>query len=1267
MATTVQNTRSIVSRLVIFVVFFLSTITASHFLTRYAFSSLEKYQIVVNKASEINDIAEQVVYHANITLDSKNIVDARNAQNKLADNLAEYQVTLDLLKSGGKEEIAGEVVSLPPCEPSLKPQLLKLEELWNVYKTQSEYIIHTEISNSFIAGDAQITEVRNRIIEKVSYLNANRVRLLNLQKRFIESYFALSREQKDTANSWLWGLWLINMSLIGIGVWLIMFWIVQPLRQISIIAHRIGEGDLSQTVQYNRDNEVGEVAVALNNMVHKIRSATDFIRNIEEGNLDVSYKELAPEIQNGGLRLTNGYSDIKRDALATALINMRERMKSVAVEENERNWATRGLAMFSEILQDYNEATETLAYEVVSNLVKYMDANQGAIFLMNDETLSTNKATSGHIYLDLLASYAYNKRKYVQKRVLPGEGLVGQAFKDADTIYISDIPEGYADITSGLGGAQPRSVLVVPLKLSDRVYGVVEIASFYEIEKYQIAFLEKLSENIASNLYTARVNENTKRLLLESNRITTQMQEQRIAMERNMQILEHTQGEMQKNQEALTAQSYAIQNTLITVEMDMTGIILVCNELFCQKFGYKESEVIGQKYHDLTVPSGQIYETQFERMWREIELGRPVTTEVKRKTKQNHDIWLRVTHSPIKNAKGAPYKIFMLAFDITEDKRFRQEFKEQLDSFQRSNAIVEFSLEGKIIEANEPFLDIMEYHRNEIIGQEHTIIVPQNERQAAAYQALWHKLKQGNYHVGEVRRVTKSGKIVWFQGSFNPILDLNGKPYKIVEVIINVTDRKNAEARILATQAELRQKEEDLTALINNTDDAIYTVGSNYRITLLNDSTKRLFDTLGKSVRMGADVLDALPKNYYTMWKGYYDRALGGEKFSIEQAILSDNNRSKIYLSVSFNPVRNDHNETQGVAVFARDISARKQREMDISDFTKKQNQRTQRIIENQRQTLQQTTDAFEQEVKDLKAQAKSQEVELIAVAKNKRYQSRTTEIFWVIDVNLEVSYYNPLASSFLKKWHIYIQPHYYLPDLFPQNRFEQWQKYCFRALHGEHFQVSETVGNRHTRAGDCLLVEFTPLFNEFQQATHVMISVEPITPILKAYKARFAQHKKRLVEKHKLQQKATEKEFTQTKQTFDNNLLALQKTQAKLQIDSDIWQGMPIYTLLTNSDGLAIAYNKSTKIYLREWHSFLQPDYLIADLFPQKYFEQWEKLRLEALAGKPTTFITYLYNRYKHEIRSFYITLTPHTEGVLISFQDVTKHIKRSKKKKIA
>ena len=344
---------------------------------------------------------------------------------------------------------------------------------------------------------------------------------------------------------------------------------------------------------------------------------------------------------------------------------------------------------------------------------------------------------------------------------------------------------------------------------------------------------------------------------------------------------------MEKNQEALAGQSYAIQSTLITVEISMDRTILSVNDLFLRATKYEEEDLVGQD-HITLIPQSQVNLTQYDKLWRDLKAGIPHTGEFKRLTKDGQEVWLRATYSPIKDRYGIPYKVLELAFDVTEDKRLRLDFQEQLDSFKRSSAIVEFNLDGKIIDVNDNFLELMEYSREEIIGKDHTIIVPDEDRYSKPYQALWHKLRQGSYHIGEVRRITKSGKEAWFQGSFNPILDLNGNPYKIIEVIIDVTARKQAETRIFATKEELQAKESNLAALINNTDDAIYTIALNYRITLLNDSAKRFFDNLGVSVRISSNVLDALPKNYYYIWKGFYDRALKGEKFSVGQAILSE-------------------------------------------------------------------------------------------------------------------------------------------------------------------------------------------------------------------------------------------------------------------------------------------------------------------------------------------------------------------------------------------
>ncbi|MEO1652572.1 MAG: PAS domain S-box protein, partial [Bacteroidota bacterium] len=930
--------------------------------------------------------------------------DKQLAKDQLIADKGLFELNLRLLK--GEEVETKNKIRIPDPSPEIRPLLTKIDDEWyNSY----EKSIQTIFVEDIIIGIDSLSNrplINPKVEEAAQLIFRDNKMMLAQHNELIRLYQSVFQKQIDRANQWLLVLWIVNVIFILLGLFLILDWLFKPLQQISRVAQSIGEGDLRKKIDYNYKNEVGIVATAINGMIDKIQNATNFIKSIEKGDLSVSYHGL------------NG-SSLERDTLAGALINMREKMKAVALDEEERTWTTKGLAMFGEILQKYNDDTERLSYEIISNVVRYQDANQGGLFILKDEDETPKR-------LELIASYAFNRRKYIQKEVVEGEGLVGQSFKDADTIYITDIPENYVDITSGLGGTRPKSVLVVPLKMSDQVYGVIELASFDEFKPYEIAFLEKLSENIASNLYAARANERTKKLLVESNHITSQMKQQEQEMRNNLRMLEETQIEMQKNQEALAAQSYAIKSTLITVELGMDRSILSANELFLKATNYKASELIG-KGHELLVPDNQIDQSYYDRLWRDLRVGIPHSGEYKRLSKDGKEIWLKATYSPITNKDGIPYKILKLAFDVTEDKRLRLDFKEQLDSFKRSSAVVEFDLEGKIIDVNDNFLDLMEYDREEIIGQDHMIIIPDDEKKSKSYRALWHKLRQGTYHIGEVKRVTKSGKTVWFQGSFNPILDLNGKPYKIIEFIIDITARKSAETRILATKEELQFKEANLTALLNNTDDVIYTIGPNYRITLMNDSARRFFEKMGESLRISSNVLDIIPRNYYYIWKGYYDRALGGEKFSVEQAIFSEKTNHKFYLSIFFNPILDEFGKISGVAIFSRNVTKRKQRELDISEFTKKQASRTARIIENQKQALQRATEDFEKERQQMKEELAQEKSEKLNLEKDLNYYLQLDAPMIVFNHDYELLRMNTEAQELFRQWHIYLQPGYFI------------------------------------------------------------------------------------------------------------------------------------------------------------------------------------------------------------------------------------------------
>jgi GAF domain-containing protein len=296
----------------------------------------------------------------------------------------------------------------------------------------------------------------------------------------------------------------------------------------------MGQGIMPKKQIKERNDEIGEMAAALNALIRGLKETTDFALEIGKSNFDSSFVPLSDE-----------------DDLGVGLLEMRTNLKHATEEESrrkkeddQRNWASQGVAKFSDILRQNNDDIDKLSYDVISNLVKYCDANQGGLFIVNDDD-EKNK------YIEMAAAYAFNRKKFLENRIEMGVGLVGRAVQESETIFISDIPNDYISITSGLGEENPKSILIVPLVLNDNVYGVIEMASFREFEKYQIEFVEKIGENIAATLSTVKVNIRTAELLERTKQQAEEMRAQEEEMRQNMEELQATQEESSRREAEL--------------------------------------------------------------------------------------------------------------------------------------------------------------------------------------------------------------------------------------------------------------------------------------------------------------------------------------------------------------------------------------------------------------------------------------------------------------------------------------------------------------------------------------------------------------------------------------------------------------------------------------------------------------------------------------------------------------------------------------------
>ncbi len=227
--------------------------------------------------------------------------------------------------------------------------------------------------------------------------------------------------------------------------------------------------------------------------------------------------------------------------MGNTLITMRDKLKANAEEDRKRNWSTSGLAQIGELLRTSFTTTQDLFDSIIKFVVKYTKSNQGGLFLLNEENASQK-------HLELVACYAYERKKFLNKTIGVGEGLVGQSFLEAQSIYLVEVPEDYVAITSSLGSAKPNALLVMPLKVNGKVFGILELATFGKYDPHEIELVEKLAESIASTISTVRINESTRILLEKTQQQTEEMRAQEEEMRQNMEELEATQEEMRRKE-----------------------------------------------------------------------------------------------------------------------------------------------------------------------------------------------------------------------------------------------------------------------------------------------------------------------------------------------------------------------------------------------------------------------------------------------------------------------------------------------------------------------------------------------------------------------------------------------------------------------------------------------------------------------------------------------------------------------------------------------
>jgi PAS domain S-box-containing protein len=511
----------------------------------------------------------------------------------------------------------------------------------NSFESYEDPLIVMEIKPMMDEGGSIVLQTE-RIINKLDVI------ISKYQKNVLQG-------DKDMFNSFKWfKSFVIIMGLfLLVGGIIIAFFSIRtitvPVRKLKEALLMMGKGKLPKERIISGTDEIGEMSDALNGLIDGLKDTANFANQIGNGNLATEYTPMS-----------------KEDVLGNSLLEMRKSLKNAAGEEQnrkaedeKRNWTTHGLAKFAEILRQNNDDIKELSFNIIRYLVNYLKINQGGMFILNDDD---KKDT----FLELSACYAYDRKKYLEKRIEIGEGLVGACFLEKKTIHLTDVPDDYIHITSGLGYDNPRSILIVPLKLNDQLFGVIELASFEDFRDFEIDFVEKVGESIASTISSVKINVKTAYLLEQSQIQTEAMKAQEEEMRQNLEELTATQEEMAKKNRDIQGIISAIDSAVATFEVDMNGRIIAANKLLLDLFDATLTEMKSLRLADLFTPDF-LNSIQYQDLWETIRKGKIFSGEFEHPYKKGL-VWSKDSYAPIIDIHGDPYKILCFVNDVSDQK-----------------------------------------------------------------------------------------------------------------------------------------------------------------------------------------------------------------------------------------------------------------------------------------------------------------------------------------------------------------------------------------------------------------------------------------------------------------------------------------------------------------------------------------------------------------------------------------------------------------------
>ena len=392
----------------------------------------------------------------------------------------------------------------------------------------------------------------------------------------------------------------------------------------------------------------------------------------------------------------------------------------------------------------------------------------------------------------------------------------------------------------------------------------------------------------------------------------------------------------------------AIDRSQAVIEFDLQGNVLYANQNFLECMGYDLEEIRGRHHRLFCMPD---YATSKEYLmfWEKLGTGKFDAGQYQRQAKDGRQIWLQATYNPVMDNNGKPFKIVKFASDVTEVRNRNAEWESKIEAIERSQALIEFSPEGYVLTANSKFLSALGYTLDEVVGQHHRMFCEPEYAASLAYREFWEKLSKGEYDSNEYKRLSKDGRDVWIQASYNPILDSQGQAYKIVKFATDVTDTKvrtmEHEGKVNAINRAQGVIEFDLSGnILSANANFLDLVG--YRMEELKNRHHSLF--------CEPEYVKTTP--YREFWG-----ALSSGKFFTGRFMRISKYGQNIWIQATYNPVFNAVGQPYKVVKFATDITAQVELEEAIEAKTQAMDESVTRLMQAIEEVVKTTGDANDQ------------------------------------------------------------------------------------------------------------------------------------------------------------------------------------------------------------------------------------------------------------------------------------------------------------------